>query len=128
MCGIAGCMGRVDEATVARMLARQAHRGPDDAGLWSTPADQSTPATLGHRRLAVLDPTSAGHQPMADASGRLRVVFNGELYNFHAVARELAGKGYRFETRSDTEVLLAAYHAWGPACVGRFAGMFAFAL
>jgi len=125
MCGIAGVFGKSDEQAIRAAVQAQAKRGPDDAGLWSDP---SVPATLGHCRLAVLDLSPAGHQPMSCADGRYRIVHNGEVYNFRELRRELEPLGFAFRTECDTEVILAAFAAWGPACVRRFRGMFAFAL
>ena len=101
-----------------------AHRGPDDAGLWMSRADG---VTLGSRRLAILDLSPRGHQPMQDASGTLTIVFNGEIYNYAELRKELQ-VAYPFQSRSDTEVLLAAYSCWGPDFVHRLNGMFAFAI
>ncbi len=125
MCGIAGLCARypVRPAAVAAMTARMAHRGPDDDGLWHSP-DQR--AVLGHRRLAILDTSAAGHQPM-ERDG-LTAVFNGEIYNYRELRDELAAEGETFQGGSDTEVLLAAYRRWGPDCVERLNGMFAFAI
>jgi asparagine synthase (glutamine-hydrolysing) len=102
-----------------------AHRGPDDAGEWWS-ADRRV--GLGHRRLAIIDLTPSGHQPMHDVAGELCIVFNGEIYNFADLRRELAAKGHSFRSHSDTEVILCAYREWGTNCVSRFNGMFAFAL
>jgi len=102
-----------------------AHRGPDDAGAWASPDGR---VALVHRRLAILDLSPAGHQPMADAAGRCVVVFNGEIYNHPDVRRDLEARGHRFRSRSDTEVLLEAYREWGLDCLDRLDGMFAFAL
>ncbi len=109
------------------LVAREAmrHRGPDDAGEWWAADGQ---VGLAHRRLAIIDLTPSGHQPMADQTGALVVVFNGEIYNYQDLRAELAGKGHTFRTASDTEVVLAAYREWGFACLDRFNGMFAFAL
>ncbi len=101
------------------------HRGPDDAGEWWAPDGR---VGLGHRRLAILDLSPAGRQPMADATGELRIVFNGEIYNFRELRDELEARGHRFRSRTDTEVILAAYREWGMECLSRFNGMFAFAL
>jgi asparagine synthase (glutamine-hydrolysing) len=101
------------------------HRGPDGCGEWWS-ADGCV--GLGHRRLAVIDLSTAGQQPMADASGQLNIVFNGEIYNFTDLRRQLADKGYTFRSDTDTEVVLAAYREWGTDCLGRLNGMFAFAL
>jgi asparagine synthase (glutamine-hydrolysing) len=105
------------------MLERLVHRGPDDEGRLAL-----GPAVLGTRRLSIIDPTPAGHQPMTSPDGRYTIVFNGEIYNFLELADELAVLGHTFSTSSDTEVLLAAYTAWGPACVSRLNGIWAFAV
>ncbi|HEX8447312.1 MAG TPA: XrtA/PEP-CTERM system amidotransferase [Sphingomonas sp.] len=126
MCGIAGIFHRetakpVDPARVRGMTDVLAHRGPDGSGVWT-----GSGVGLGHRRLAILDPTPAGAQPMA--LDMLTIVFNGEIYNFQEVRAELSIAGHRFHTDCDTEVILHAYRRWGPACLDRFNGMFAFAL
>lgn len=125
MCGIAGVFGRVAEREIAAAVQALAHRGPDDAGQWSDPA---VPATLGHRRLSILDLSPAGHQPFASADGRFQLVFNGEIYNFRAVRAELEQRGHVFRTATDTEIIPAAYAQWGRDFVHRLRGMFAFAL
>lgn len=125
MCGIAGVYGAVDEVSVARMVDVQIHRGPDDRGIWSDPA---IPATLGHCRLSIIDLSREGHQPMSYDDGRLWITYNGEIYNFSELRIELEGVGHRFHSNSDTEIILAAYCEWGPSCVKKFRGMFAFAL
>jgi len=127
MCGIVG-VARADGVPVARsalvaMRDRLAHRGPDDAGL-----HLAGPIGLGVRRLAVLDLTRRGHQPMASGDHRLWAVFNGEIYNYVELAAELTAQGHRFDSRSDTEVLLQLYERYGKACVHRLNGMFAFAI
>ena len=104
------------------MMGRLAHRGPDDEGLW-----QEGPVILGMRRLAVID-LQTGHQPMAEEAGHLHVVFNGELYNFRTLRRDLEARGHRFATASDTEVLLHLYEEEGPSAAARLNGMFAVAL
>jgi asparagine synthase (glutamine-hydrolysing) len=101
------------------------HRGPDDAGIWWA-ADRCV--GLAHRRLAIIDLSPGGHQPMADVTGRLWITQNGEIYNYRELRRELEGRGHRFRTASDTEVILESYRAWGPECLARLDGMFAFAL
>lgn len=101
------------------------HRGPDDAGEWWS-ADGRV--GFGHRRLAIVDLSAAGHQPMLDAVRGLSIVFNGEIYNFRDLRKELSAAGYAFHTNSDTEVILAAYDRWGSACLTRLNGMFAIAL
>lgn len=127
MCGIAGLIHERSspasrEAVVARMVRRQAHRGPDDEGVASVGA-----ATLGMSRLAIFDPAH-GRQPMTTPDGRFHVVFNGAIYNFRELRAELEPKGWRFRTECDTEVLLAAFAEWGEACLPRLRGMFAFAV
>lgn len=128
MCGIVG-IASVDPIRDRTWLVRSRdamqHRGPDDAGEWWSPDCR---VGLGHRRLAILDRSPAGHQPMVDATGVLCVVFNGEIYNFQELREELAAKGHRFYSGSDTEVILAAYREWDRDCLQRFNGMFAFAL
>jgi asparagine synthase (glutamine-hydrolysing) len=128
MCGIAGkiwreCNRRGDEAAVWTMNAAQAHRGPDGEGYYV-----DGPLALGHRRLAILDLSSSGHQPMASHDGQYVIVFNGEIYNYIELRRELEQHGRHFRSGSDTEVILEAYHQWGADCVTRFNGMWAFAL
>jgi len=123
MCGIFGLIGELEQARAMRCLDTLAHRGPDGHGLWQQPG-----VTLGHRRLAILDLSDNGHQPMADAGGRYVIVFNGEIYNFVELRQELEKTGYRFKSDSDTEVVIAAFIAWGEDCVHRFNGMWAFAL
>jgi len=127
MCGIAGRLefggGRVDAEALARARDALAHRGPDDQGLWI-----DGPVGLAHRRLSILDLSPRGHQPMHAAGGGLSIVFNGEIYNFRSLRDTLAACGHRFGSDSDTEVILAAWRQWGPACLPRFNGMFAFAL
>jgi asparagine synthase (glutamine-hydrolysing) len=133
MCGIAGFLESsrrrdVDECEeiVRRMALVLQHRGPDDEGIW---ADAEAGVALGHRRLAILDLTSEGHQPMHSADGNYVLTFNGEIYNFNSLRDELEPRGHAFRGHSDTEVMLAAFCEWGllPA-LERFAGMFAFAL
>lgn len=101
------------------------HRGPDDAGEWWSNDGR---VGLAHRRLAIIDLSPAGHQPMHDASGTLSIVFNGEIYNFPELRAQLVSLGYGFKSHSDTEVILYAYRQWGIDCLTRLNGMFAFAL
>ncbi len=122
MCGIAGYLGPGSPELLEQMLKTLAHRGPDDQGWTVEPG-----LGLGMTRLAIID-RAGGRQPMASADGRRWLVFNGEIYNFRRLREELAGRGHGFRTRSDTEVILAAYAEWGPAAVERLEGMFAFAL
>jgi len=127
MCGIAGIVdvrgAPVAAGEIERMTRALRHRGPDDDGHWTQDG-----VALGNVRLAILDLTAAGHQPMLSDDGSLALTYNGELYNFRELARELEGHGHRFRSRSDTEVVLRAYEEWGPRCVERFNGMFAFAV
>ena len=127
MCGVAGLLnldGRPAETGVLkRMTDAIAHRGPDGEGHYT---DGSL--GLGHRRLAIIDLSPAGRQPMATRDGRYVVSYNGELYNFRELKKELEGLGHAFSSRSDTEVLLAAWAQWGVKALDRFNGMFAFAL
>jgi len=126
MCGIAGIVrfdgNPVNPDSLARMVAAAAHRGPDDAGQWI-----EGNVGLGHRRLSIVDLTSAGHQPM-EYLDRYVLTYNGEIYNYLELRAELAAVGYQFRSRTDSEVLLAAYDHWGESCVERFNGMWGFAL
>ena len=127
MCGIVGLIGPepVDRALVAEMRDRLVHRGPDAAGLWSSPDGR---VCLGHRRLTIIDPSPEANQPFVTEEGRLTIVLNGEIYNFRALGRELENEGVLFRTRSDTEVLVEAYRRWETDCLERLSGMFAFAI
>jgi asparagine synthase (glutamine-hydrolysing) len=132
MCGIAGWIAESEnplaEDTLARMLRSIAHRGPDDEGAHETrSADARWRIVLGHRRLAIIDPSGA-RQPMVDDAAGIALTFNGEIYNFRELRDELAKAGYRFTRDSDTEVLLRAYQHWGSRAVHHLRGMFAFAL
>jgi len=123
MCGIAGFTGpRADDALHAMVRALH-HRGPDDSGIWA-----SEGASLGMARLAVLDLSAAGHQPMAIEDGAIRIVYNGEVYNFAAERRALEAMGVRFRSTSDTEVVLRLYERYGDDFVVRLRGMFALAI
>lgn len=128
MCGIYGLIqrnGGIDATWLERQRDLLTHRGPNDAGSWLNP-DGSV--GLAHRRLSILDLTTAGHQPMVSQDGRFTIVFNGEIYNYRRIRIELEKTGRVFNTGTDTEVLLAAYIVWGEACLARFNGMFAFAI
>lgn len=129
MCGIAGWAdptGGVEPAAVARMTAALAHRGPDGEGVWVDPRGL---CGLGHRRLAIIDLSAAASQPMANETGELRLVVNGEIYNFSALRRRLRGVGHRFRSRTDAEVILHGYEEWGlQRLLAGMNGMFAFAL
>lgn len=122
MCGIAGVFGRPDSRQVEKMLYAMRWRGPDGQGVF---ADHRV--TMGHNRLAILD-LQTGSQPMGNESGELWVAFNGEIYNYSFLRKELEAAGHTFRTRSDTEVLLHLYEDMGPGMVSRLDGMFAFAL
>src|SRR5262245_49677711 len=133
MCGIAGFLETTptrEESALRELVGRMTetlhHRGPDGSGLW---VDQQTGVALGHRRLAIIDLTPAGSQPMVSACGRFVITYNGEVYNFLELRQELESHGHKFRGHSDTEVMLAALAEWGiePA-LQRMNGMFAFGL
>jgi asparagine synthase (glutamine-hydrolysing) len=128
MCGLVGVASTVamgDQGWIeAGCLAIQ-HRGPDDGGTWTS---DDRRVAFGFRRLAIVDLSPAGHQPMQYADGRLAMVFNGEIYNYRELRAELQGLGHDFRSSSDSEVLLAAYAQWGEACLARLDGMFALAI
>src|SRR3954453_5551678 len=130
MCGIAGLISINPEVSINAMLASIEHRGRDDEGVWISDAidESGRRACLGHRRLSIIDTSSAGHQPMLSADGRFVLTFNGEIYNYRELRNELISKGRQFRTESDTEVLLAAWAEWGVRSLERLNGMFAFAL
>src|SRR5271155_1622399 len=126
MCGICGAIGfdskETGELAVRRMLAAIVHRGPDDEGILIAP-----PVVAGSRRLSIID-LPGGSQPIWNETGTLAVVFNGEIYNFRELRKELEDAGHVFRTRSDTEVIVHAYEQWGEACAAKLLGMFAFAV
>ena len=122
MCAIAGIVGPdAARPTVKRMSEVQKHRGPDSSGVWLNPG-----VSLAHRRLSIIDISDAGHQPMTIENGRYTIVFNGEIYNYLELKREIGRK--LFNTNSDTELLLFAYVKWGVKCLEKLKGMFAFAI
>jgi len=125
MCGISGYISSVDkdirEEAVFRMMSFESHRGPDDEGIFSCGN-----VTLGHKRLSIIDLSGSAHQPMTSSDGRYTIVYNGEVYNFEEIKEELSE--YSFRSRTDSEVVLAAYSRWGKDCLDRFNGMFAFAV
>ena len=126
MCGIVGVVdfkAGADPVTVRRAADTLQKRGPDDSGVWTEGG-----TGLGHRRLSVIDISAAGHQPMVSRDERYVIVFNGEIYNFLELRRELDAGAAPWQSQTDTEVILAAYHQWGADCVKRFHGMFAFAI
>src|SRR4051812_5551938 len=130
MCGIAGFLSTegvsFDQDKTLRLMTDQlAHRGPDDVGYW---IDSRGTIALGHRRLSIVDLSCAGRQPMQSPAGWFQIVLNGEIYNYRELRRELAAKGVKLRSDSDTEVALAAFDVWGvEEAVKRFVGMFAFA-
>ena len=128
MCGIVGkisfTQAEVSPEDIQSMGQALSHRGPDDSGVFLS-SDKKV--GLGHRRLAIIDLSPKGHQPMAFQS-RYHIVFNGEIYNFQELRSDLEKRGHQFQTESDTEVLLALYAEYGKDCVQHLRGMFAFAL
>lgn len=122
MCGLYGSIGLPPDE---RRIDMVAHRGPDGRG-WQVFDSAAGPVALGHRRLAIIDTSDAGLQPMADPSGRCHLVFNGEIYNYLELREELRARGEVFASHSDSEVLLRAYMVWGEDCLPRLRGMFAF--
>jgi asparagine synthase (glutamine-hydrolysing) len=127
MCGFAAIVevggGRADAAALVRMAAALEHRGPDDAGFFTDGA-----VAFEFRRLAILDPSSASHQPMESPDGAAVLVFNGAIFNYVELRAELRSLGHEFRSTGDTEVLLAAYRQWGRECLHRLNGMWAFLL
>src|SRR5271165_865054 len=130
MCGIGGFLTagqalpiRDLEARLWEMIATLRHRGPDDEGVWTDGR-----AGLAHARLSIIDLSPAGHQPMASADGTAWITYNGEIYNFAEIRLQLEALGYPFRSRSDTEVIVNGWHAWGPKIFSRLRGMFALAI
>ena len=130
MCGIAGLISRDADRHIGAMLETIEHRGRDDEGVWTSTSidDAGRKACLGHRRLAIIDTSKAGHQPMLSADGRYVLTFGGEIYNYRELREELLSKGHAFRTQTDTEVLLTAFAEWGNECLPRLNGMFHFAV
>ncbi len=128
MCGISGVVNCGSREVLARMTHVQKHRGPDDSGIWEQRFPDGTYVGLGSRRLAILDLSPSGHMPMMNADRSVCITYNGEVYNFRELRRELEGKGYRFVSDTDTEVVLHLYEEEGPECVRRLNGIFAFAI
>src|ERR1700686_1421608 len=126
MCGIAGFVtvepGAGSDAILARMTGQIRHRGPDAEGFYS-----DSHAFLGHRRLSIVD-LAAGQQPMTQETGDVFLIYNGEIFNHADLRPDLERAGHRYHSRSDTETILHAFEQYGPACVERLRGMFAFAL
>ncbi|TMB04204.1 MAG: hypothetical protein E6J64_13090 [Deltaproteobacteria bacterium] len=128
MCGISGFLNRdpaqpADRDLVVRMTEVIAHRGPDGSGL-----HVDGPVALGHRRLSIIDLSTAGAQPMTNEDGTVWITFNGEIYNFLDLRAELEARGHAFRSHCDTEVLVHGYEEWGEALPERLCGMFAFAI
>jgi asparagine synthase (glutamine-hydrolysing) len=129
MCGVSGFLARATlpggtaEARLWTMIATLRHRGPDDEGVWTDGR-----AGLAHARLSIIDLSPAAHQPMASADGTVWITYNGEVYNFAEIRQELDALGYSFRCRSDTEVIVNGWHAWGPKIFSRLRGMFALAI
>ena len=129
MCGIVGVFARdgspVDMATLVAMRDTMRHRGPDDKGAWQ---NERRDVAIGHRRLAIVDLSSAGRAPMGNEDGSVQVTFNGEIYNHADLRSGLERRGHRFRSRCDTEVLVHLWEEHGPAMVDRLVGMFSFAI
>ena len=129
MCGIVGFKTgewfQELREDLSHAVSSLAHRGPDDSGVFF---DSESGIGLGHRRLSVIDLSESGRQPMGSDDGKIQIVYNGEVYNFREIRKNLEQHGHHFRTGTDTEVILHAYLQWGTACLSRFVGMFAFAL
>ena len=125
MCGIAGYFGRFEPRVLSRMNSEISHRGPDDQGEWF---DVAHGVGFAHRRLSIIDLSSAGHQPMWDAQRRAVITFNGEIYNYLELRSELIAAGYKFNSNCDTEVIINLYLREGAGCLSRLDGIFSFAL
>ena len=133
MCGIAGIVGESIEGEVKQraldsMMRALRHRGPDDEGIWISSLNTANSAGFAATRLAILDLSAAGHQPMTTDDGRYSIAFNGEIYNFAELRSELLVNRYSFRSGGDTEVVLQSFASFGPSCVQKFRGMFAFAI
>jgi asparagine synthase (glutamine-hydrolysing) len=128
MCGISGLANWGDRETVARMVAIQTHRGPNDSGVWDHRSPDGSHIALGNNRLSILDLSAEGHMPMSNEDGTVWITYNGEIYNFRALRHELESKGHRFKSHADTEVIIHLYEEEGEACVRYLDGMFAFAI
>jgi asparagine synthase (glutamine-hydrolysing) len=130
MCGIAGLITQNPEEKIGAMLSSIAHRGYDDEGVWTSETidSENRKVCFGHRRLSIIDTSSAGHQPFFSENRRFVITFNGEIYNYLEIRAELETKGYKFCTDSDTEVLINAFQEWQTGCLNKLNGMFAFAV
>jgi len=131
MCGIAGIIDfsnkKIEEQVIRDMCSKMTHRGPDDEGVYTGQAN-GTCAGLGHRRLKIIDLSTAGHQPMSNETGKIWIVLNGEIYNYKELRQELENKGHRFKSNTDTESVVHLYEEYGVDCVKKLRGMFAFAI
>ena len=127
MCGIAGVIDLQGETPGHNILERMgnviAHRGPDSCGVYSAPG-----IGFSHRRLSIIDLSSNGHQPMSNEDGTIWLVYNGEIYNYQEVRKDLVNRGHQFKSNTDTETIIHAYEEYGTQSLDRFNGMFAFAL
>jgi asparagine synthase (glutamine-hydrolysing) len=128
MCGISGLANCGDRETLVRMTNVQTHRGPDDSGLWERRFPDDGYIGLGSRRLAILDLSADGHMPMSNEDGTVWITYNGEIYNFADLRRELEAKGHCFRSHTDTEAIVHLYEEYGVDCLNRLNGMFAFAI
>ncbi len=130
MCGLAGIISTDPQTRIGTALHAIEHRGRDDEGIFVSEAfgPDRLKACLGHRRLSIIDTSSAGHQPMFTEDGRFSIILNGEIYNYKQIQNELEAKGHTFATHSDTEVLLKAFREWNVGCLDKLNGMFAFAI
>ena len=125
MCGICGTVNLADKALIKQMTSVLAHRGPDNSGFHVFEDDR---VALGHCRLSIIDMSEKAHQPMFNDDRSLSIVYNGEIYNYKEIAAQLRAHGYRFKSKSDTEVVLCAYQQWGKKFLDKVNGMFAFAI
>jgi asparagine synthase (glutamine-hydrolysing) len=128
MCGISGLVNCGDTETLVRMTNVQTHRGPDDSGLWERHFPSGGYIALGSRRLAILDLSADGHMPMSNEDGTVWITYNGEVYNFAELRRELENKGHFFRSHTDTEAVVHLYEEYGVDCLNRLSGMFALAI
>lgn len=131
MCGIFGMLRyheRVDRSQVEKLTGMLRHRGPDAEGFYHSPPEFPVSVGLGHRRLSIIDLSPNGHQPMSNEDGTVWIVFNGEVYNFHAHRKSLQEKGHRFRSETDTETIIHLYEEYGPRCLQMLRGMFAFVI
>jgi len=128
VCGISGLVNCGDRETLVRMTNVQSHRGPDDSGLWERHFPDGAYIGLGSRRLAILDLSADGHMPMSNEDGSVWITYNGEIFNFAELRRELEGKGHSFRSHTDTEAIVHLYEEYGVDCLNRLQGMFAIAI